>query len=475
MLTYEAALQAIFQRTDYERSDQPPYPERVWRLARMESFLAGFGHPDRAYRSVHIAGTKGKGSTTAMIESILRAAGYRTGMYTSPHLHTFRERIRLQAEPIPEEAMTRLVERMLPAMEANPDVTVFEIITTLAMLYFAEEGVDWGVFEVGMGGRLDATNVLRPEVSVITSISMDHMKVLGDTLEAIAGEKAGIIKAGIPVVSAPQRPVAMEVVRETAAERGTSLVVAGEDWRWRFLETHLSGQRFDIYRAGREAKPDYASLRLPLLGAHQMENACTAVAAITVLRERGAKIHPQAVHRGLAAVQWPGRLEVLGRRPFVVVDGAHNANSMDKLVEALPSYLHYRQLIVIFGAGTTHDPRLFLPPILDKADSLIMTRSRHAKATPVDDLLAIVRSLGHEATPSSTVADALAQALEQARPDDLVLVTGSLFVVAEAREAWTIRQGLPPLPSDPPGVYEPRMPAAPTPPAVEPLQPDDAR
>ncbi len=456
MLTYEAALRAIFQRTDYERTDQPPYPERVWRLSRMESFLANFGHPERAYRSVHIAGTKGKGSTTAMVESILRAAGYRTGMYTSPHLHTFRERIQLRGQPIPEETVARLVEQMLPAMDANPDVTVFEIITTLAMIYFAEEEIDWGVFEVGMGGRLDATNVLLPEVSVITSISMDHMKVLGETLEAIAGEKAGIIKSGIPVISAPQQPAAMQVVRQAAAERGAPLVVVGQDWRWRFVETHLSGQRFDVYRPGKEAKPDYPSLRLPLLGAHQMENASTAIAAITALRERGVRIHPQAVHRGLGAVAWPGRLEVLGRRPFVVVDGAHNIYSIEKLMEALPVYLHYRRLLVIFGAGTTHNPRDLLPTILKAADQLFVTRSQHAKATPVADLVTIVQEMGREATPSDTVADALSRALEQADEGDLVLVTGSLFVVAEAREAWTLRQGLPPLPSDPPGVYEPK-------------------
>ena len=456
MLTYEAALRAIFQRTDYERTDQPPYPERVWRLARMEHFLDSLGHPEREYRAVHIAGTKGKGSTTAMIESILRAAGYRTGMYTSPHLHTFRERIQSRGQPIPEEAVARLVERMLPAMEANPDVTVFELITTLAMLYFVEEQIEWGVFEVGMGGRLDATNVLQPAVSVITSISMDHMKVLGETLEAIAGEKAGIIKPGVPVVSAPQQPAAMAVVRRVAEEKGAPLVVVGEDWRWRFIETHLAGQRFDVYRPGHEKKPDYPALRLPLLGAHQLENAATALAAIAALREGGVKIHPQAVHRGMAAVTWPGRLEVLGRQPFVVVDGAHNIYSIEKLMEALPVYLHYRRLFVIFGAGTTHNPADLLPSILNKAERLYVTRSQHAKATPVADLVSIVQGMGREATPAATVAEALAQAMDEAEPSDMILVTGSLFVVAEAREAWMARQGLPPLPSDPPGVYEPK-------------------
>ncbi|MBC7315523.1 MAG: bifunctional folylpolyglutamate synthase/dihydrofolate synthase, partial [Chloroflexi bacterium] len=216
MLTYRQALEAIFQRADYERGDRPPYPERVWRLARVEELLSQIGDPHRAYPSVHIAGTKGKGSTTAMIESILRAAGFRTGMYTSPHLHTFRERIQIEGAPISEEEVSAHMEELIPILKERPEVTVFEIITALAMKAFRARGVAWGVFEVGMGGRLDATNVLLPEVAVITSISLDHVNVLGHTLDAIAREKAGIIKEGRPVVSAPQRPEALEVIERTA-------------------------------------------------------------------------------------------------------------------------------------------------------------------------------------------------------------------------------------------------------------------
>jgi dihydrofolate synthase/folylpolyglutamate synthase len=453
MLTYEGALRAIFRRTDFERGDRPPYSERVWRLSRMEELLSQIGNPHRAYPSVHIAGTKGKGSTTAMIDAILRAAGYRTGMYTSPHLHTFRERIRLGGEPIAEEALADLVERLLPVLNGRPEVTVFEIITALAMWHYAERKVDFGVFEVGLGGRLDATNVITPRVSVITSISFDHVRVLGDTIAAIATEKAGIIKPGVPVVSAPQRDEAREVIRRVSEERGAPLVVAGDDWHWRLWHTDITGQRLDVYRAGNEAHPEYPDLYLPLLGAHQLENACAAVVAIETLRQGGVAIPPRAVRDGLAAVRWPGRLEVLGQKPLLVVDGAHNTDSISRLLQAVQDHLPHRRLLVVFGAGQTHNPRELLDIVRSRAAVLYTTRAHHPKATPADELAAMVADSGGEVRIVDRVADAISAALDEAADDDLVLVTGSLFVVAEAREAWAALNGLPPYPADPPGVY----------------------
>jgi len=454
MLTYREALLAIFQHTDYERQEQPPYAERVWRLERMEEFLEQLGNPHRAFRSVHIAGTKGKGSTTAMIESILRAAGYRTGMYTSPHLHTFRERIRVAGQLIPEEDVARLVEHIIPALNSRPEVTVFEIITALGMCYFAERQIDIGVFEVGLGGRLDATNVLRPMVSVITSISLDHMKVLGDTVEAIAREKAGIIKPGIPAVTSPQQPEAMRVIRETCEQRKVSLKVAGQDWRWQLLGTDLSGQRLHVYRDGHESTPEYPHLTVPLLGEYQLENACTAIAAIEILREAGLPIDQESVRRGLATVRWPGRLEILGQRPLVIADGAHNPYSIKRLFEALGQHLTFRRLIVIFGANMTHTPEGLLALLLPAADALYVTQSHHPKAASIAELQSVASALGRQVSAASTLPEALRQALTQARQDDLILITGSLFVVAEAKEAWAAMHGLPPFPADPPGVYE---------------------
>ena len=453
MLAYREALRKIFERANWERGDQLPYGDRVWRLDRVLELLSQFGDPHRKYRSVHIAGTKGKGSTTAMIDAILRAAGYRTGMYTSPHLHTFRERIRLDGEPIPEEQVTRLVEGMLPVLVERPEVTVFEIMTALAMLYYAQQEVDFGVFEVGLGGRLDATNVLAPMVSVLTSISMDHVSVLGDTIAAIAGEKAGIIKPGTPVVSAPQHPDARAVILDTCVERQAPLQIVGEDWQWRFLGADLRAQTVDIYRTGNDAEPEHPHLEVPLLGAHQLENACAAVAAIEVLRDNGVTVAPQAVRSGLADVNWPGRMEVLGRDPLVVVDGAHNPDSIRRLLSALASYLSYRKLIVVFGAGYTHRPSQLLALLLARANRLVVTQAVNPKATPSEELETIVRGLGGAAEPIGSVAEAVGRAISVAEKGDLVLVTGSLFVVAEAREAWAALHNLPLPPSDPPGVY----------------------
>lgn len=453
MLTYREALLAIFQRADYERGDRPPYPERVWRLSRVEELLTQLGDPHRAYPSVHIAGTKGKGSTTAMIEAVLRAAGYRTGMYTSPHLHTFRERIQLDGAPISEEEVIRQMERLIPVLASRPEVTVFEIMTALAMRAFADAAVDWGVFEVGMGGRLDATNVLLPEVAVITSISLDHVKVLGDTLAAIAGEKAGIIKAGRPVVSAPQRPEALAVIERVAAERGAPLTLVGRDWQWRYEGSEGARQRLSLWRGGRGSDPDYAHLEIPLLGAHQLENAANAVAAIEVLRERGFEIPKEAVRQGLAQVRWPGRLEVLDRDPLVVLDGAHNVYSIQRLLEALDVYLPHRRLLAVFGAGLTHNPSELIAELAPRADRLFFTRAQHPKAASVEALLAATHALGYVAEGCETVVEALERACAAAAPEDIVLVTGSLFVVAGAREAWAQRHGWAPLPSDPPGVY----------------------
>ncbi len=454
MFTYREALKKIFERMNFERGGRPPYTERTWRLSRVEALLADLGNPHRAFDSVHIAGTKGKGSTTAMIESILREAGYHTGMYTSPHLHTFRERIRLDGALIPEEEVIAGMERMAPILDKRPEVTVFEIITALAFWYYAQKEIDIGVIEVGLGGRLDATNVLSPLVSVITSISKDHTRVLGDTIEAIAGEKAGIVKEGTPVVTAPQRPEAMGVIEGVCRERNAPLTVVGRDWCWRSLGIENGGQRMHIYRAGHEERPECEDLKIPLLGPYQLENACNAVAGVALLKEKGWNIEQEAVRRGLADVHWPGRMEILGRDPLVIVDGAHNPYSAELILEAVTSFTSYRKLHLIFGAGRTHMPRELLAILAPASDGIYVTQAHHPHATSSQTLQEMARDLDYEVATTGTVEEALERALQAARKEDLVLATGSLFVVAEARQAWVKRQGSPPLPSDPPGIYD---------------------
>ncbi|MHB1318452.1 MAG: bifunctional folylpolyglutamate synthase/dihydrofolate synthase, partial [Anaerolineae bacterium] len=375
MLSYLEALRAILSRADYERDRGTPYGQRDWRLARVDELLEQLGTPHRAYRSVHVAGTKGKGSTTAMVDAMLRAAGYRTGMYTSPHLHTFRERIRVQGIPISEPDLVELTEAILPILESRPKISVFETITALAMWHFARSHVDIGIFEVGLGGRLDATNVIQPLVSLITSISIDHVGVLGSTLAEIAGEKAGIIKRGVPVVSAPQQPEALKVIRRTAARSESPLTLVQRDWRWRSLGVRHGGQLLEVYRRGNALHPDYPDLFLPLLGEFQLENACTAIAGIEVLKEQGLGIEREAVREGLAQVQWPGRLQVLSREPLVVVDGAHNPYSASQLLKSLPACLDFERIVLVFGAGQTHRPRSLLETLLPSANRTYVTHA----------------------------------------------------------------------------------------------------
>jgi dihydrofolate synthase/folylpolyglutamate synthase len=453
MLSYREALQAILSRADFERDRGTPYGQRDWRLARVEELLAQLGAPHRAYRSVHVAGTKGKGSTTAMVDAILRAAGYRTGMYTSPHLHTFRERIRLQGIPISEADLVALAEEILPILESRPLISVFETITALAMWHFSRSHVDIAVFEVGLGGRLDATNVIQPLVSIITSISIDHVGVLGSTLAEIAREKAGIIKPGVPVVSAPQRAPALKVVRDTAARLEAPFTLVQSDWRWRSLGVCNGGQRLAVYRRGNAQRPDYPDLFLPLLGEFQLENACTAIAGIEALREQGLEVEPEAVRAGLAQVQWPGRLQVLSREPLVVVDGAHNPYSATQLLKTLPACLDFKRIVLVFGAGLTHRPGALLEILLPSVDRTYVARANHPKAATAEFLRDLALELGHEVEMRPTPLEALRDAVAAAQPGDLILATGSLFLVAEVMSAWARLRGLEPYPSDPPGAY----------------------
>jgi len=308
--TYRSTLKYLYSLTDYEKKGLAAYAPEFYNLDRVRQLLALLGNPQQAFRSIHVAGTKGKGSTAAMTESILRCAGFRTGLYTSPHLHTFRERIQVSGEMISEDDVVRLVamnQRLAGQIEG---VTTFEIMTALAFTWFVEKQVDCAVVEVGLGGRLDATNVILPEVSVITSISYDHTAILGETLAQIAREKAGIIKRGVPVVTAPQAGEALAVIEEISRQNASPLIRVGRDWTWEPGAIHLDGQGFTA-RHGLEQLP---GLWIPLLGQHQLENATTAIAAVSLLQPSDASraVSPPAVYDGLRSVQWPGRLEILG-------------------------------------------------------------------------------------------------------------------------------------------------------------------
>ena len=442
--SYRDSLAYLYSYTNYERKGMPRYVMANYDLARMEALLARLGDPHHTFRSVLIAGTKGKGSTAAFTESMLRAEGYRSALYISPHLHTFRERIRIGGEYLSEEDVARLVDKLKPEFEAIEGLTAFEAITTLAFYAFAEAGVEIAVLEVGLGGRLDATNVSDPAVAVITSISYDHMQLLGDTLALIAREKAGIIPPGALVVSSPQVPEAMSMIEEACEGRRAELVVVGEEeYRWQPGQMSLRGQAFEL---GSER------YWIPLLGRHQLANATTALAALDALERRtGLAVSIEARKDGLRNTHWPGRLEILGQHPFVIVDSAHNGDSANKLRLSLEELFPGRQIILIFGASGDHPFDHSLRELLPIAAHTFVTRSQHPRAAEPEVLAGTAAQLGFSERVSlaPTVAAAVTAALAQAGPDDVICVTGSIFTVAEARADWFARTGQPLPPSDP--------------------------
>jgi dihydrofolate synthase/folylpolyglutamate synthase len=440
--TYRDTLAYIYSYTNYEQRGLPSYTAAHYDLARTEALLARLGHPQRAFQSLLIAGTKGKGSTAAFSESMLRAAGYRTGLYTSPHLHTFRERIQLGGAMISKSDVIRLTQTLEPHLKEIEGLTAFEIITAMAFYAFAEANIQVAVLEVGLGGRLDATNVSHPAVAVITSISYDHTHLLGETLWLIAREKAGIIKPGALVISAPQVPEAMTIIEEVCAGRRAELVVVGEEeYRWESGRATLRGQAFEV---------DGERYRIPLLGRHQLVNATTALAALDGLEQRtGLPVPLPARQQGLQRTRWPGRLEILGRKPFVVVDSAHNGDSASKLRTALGDFFPGYRVTLVLGASGDHPFAHVLGELLPLAHQVFVTRARHPRAAAPETLAQTVADLGYQASVVASVPDALEAALQSAGPKDLVCIAGSIFTVADARVAWCERNGYPLPPLDP--------------------------
>jgi dihydrofolate synthase/folylpolyglutamate synthase len=443
MMNYTEVIAYLHSLTDYEKTRIERYSPETLDLDRVERLLDALGSPHQRFPAVHIAGTKGKGSTAAIIDSCLRAAGYRTGFYTSPHLHTFRERIRVDGSNITREEVVSLAEEIKPEIERIPGVTTFEAITAMGFLHFARSEVDIAVVEVGLGGRLDATNVIVPEVSVITSISLDHTYLLGDTLAEIATEKAGIIKPGRPVISAPQRPAARLVIEDVSRRVGAPLLEVDRDWAYEAGPANLDGQFFAIRRLADGDSIFDGEYWVPLLGRHQLENAASAIAAVHALRERGFDISVEAVRQGVARVEWPGRLEILSREPLVAVDCAHNPYSAQILTLALADWFPGRRWVLLFGASSDKDIAGMLDVLLPISDYVIVTRSDHPRSAAPTRLADAVARAGAGAEVSVNVKKALRRGLDVLEPDQGLLVTGSIFVVADAREEWALHAGSP--------------------------------
>jgi dihydrofolate synthase/folylpolyglutamate synthase len=433
-VAYQEALDYLYSFVDYSLTRSFRYTPDKFDLGRMVRFLQLLGDPHQSYQVIHVAGTKGKGSTAALIASTLRAAGYKTGFYTSPHLQDYTERIQVDGQPIPPGDLAALVEELKPVVAQIERLTTFEITTALGFLYFARQKVDVAVAEVGLGGRLDATNVVDPLVSVITSLSLDHMAVLGDTLPKIAFEKAGIIKPGRPVVLSPQQDEARAVIETVAAERGCPLVEVGRDYDCAAGAHSLDGQSFRVWRAGQLP----LELRIPLLGQHQVENAATAYAALDVARVHGLTITDEHIRGGFAGVVWPGRFEILQRSPLLIVDSAHNRDSARRLRQALDDYLPDQPVILIYGASEDKDIEGMFAELMPRVSRVIATQSVHPRAAQVNQLVELAGKYGRPGEAVVPVEQAVARALQLAgaEPGTAVLAAGSLFIAAAVRDTW---------------------------------------
>lgn len=445
---YDDALAYLLAPTDPSRP-VVHRPDANLNLPRMRRLLDLVGAPDAAYDSVVIAGTKGKGSTSAMLDSLARAAGKRVGLYTQPHLHDYRERVRVNGVPITRDELVAAVERLRSAVEAIAAAgdlgapSTYDLGTALALLHFATAGVDLAVLEVGLGGRYDSVNTVIPRVSVITSISIDHTAVLGDTIEQIAGEKAGIIKPGVPVVAQPQLPAAWNVIAATAAAQGAPLhradTLVQVTPAAHQLDPLTGQQAINLAlapeRAGPLDLPTHHSADLPLLGAFQHANAATAVGAALLLAEQGClTLTPDTIAIGLASTRWPGRVEIVRHAPLTVVDGAHNADSAEQLRRALAENFPGRPLTLILGTSLDKDLPGIARALVPVASHVILTLSSHPRSASLDQLRA---ALPTPIPPVETLPDlraALDRATSLTPPDGLICVTGSLFLVADARE-----------------------------------------
>ena len=427
---YNQALDYLYSYVDYSLKHSSELAKADFNLDRMFALMKSLGDPQAKYPVIHVAGTKGKGSTSALCAAALQAAGYKTGLYTSPHLEDYVERIRINGEPISHEQLVELVEEIKPHVAKVEKLTTFEITTALAFLAFAKYGATAAVFEVGLGGRLDATNVVTPKVSVITSLSYDHMAVLGNTLTLIAGEKAGIIKPGVPVVSSPQKDEAWQVLLRVASVKNSEITLVGRDVEFERVESSLEGQKLRIQNS---------EFRIPLLGKHQVENAATAYAA---LKASGIPITDEQIQTGFSRVQWRARFEVARLDPPVIFDSAHNQDSFEKLRETLDEYFPGKKVYLIFGASEDKNIPGMFAEMKSKIKKIIITRADHPRALSVEQIQGLAEQAGAESEAVVPVKEALRRALELSSKDgSIVLSAGSMFVTAEVMRAFSSLRG----------------------------------
>ncbi|WP_428939537.1 bifunctional folylpolyglutamate synthase/dihydrofolate synthase [Fontivita pretiosa] len=435
---YTKALRFLATLSDYEKMRIVRYNAQTFDLDRMRTLLRKLGNPQDHFRCVHVAGTKGKGSTCAMLAAMLEGNGYKVGLYTSPHLVDIRERIQINGQMISQPDFARLVRMVQPmVLRARPTPTYFDVLTAIAFKYFAEQKVDIAVIETGLGGRLDSTNVVKPEVTAITSISKDHMAQLGGTLEKIAEEKAGIFKPGVPAVTVMQPPEVEAVLKRVAEKVGAPLDITGKtiEFSYRFESSRMLGPHNRVCLTTPQSK--FEHLAVPLLGEHQALNCGLALAVIDRLKMRGFALNDQRCMEGLARTQIPGRMELICTNPRVLVDGAHNAASIDAMMRAIGQHIPYDSMVVIFGCCADKDVPGMLERITSGADKVIFTNVNNIRTADPEELAArYVELYGKMAQVAPNLSAALEIANRAVTKEDLICITGSFYLVGEAKKLF---------------------------------------
>lgn len=440
MMTYKEALEFIH---DLNRFGTKLGLNNILKLLEL------LDNPHKNINVIHVAGTNGKGSTSAMIDKILQEEGYKVGLFTSPYLEVFNERIRINGKNISDEDLARFTEKVQEAVNYMRQnnigfPTEFEVVTAIGLLYFKEKNVDIIVLEVGMGGRLDATNVVIPKVSVITPIDLDHQQYLGDSIEKIAKEKCGIIKKGVPVVSAPQESKALKVIEKTAKDRCCPLIKVSRDQQNQHVDTisfkivseDIKGSFFDL----KTPKDSYDNLRINLIGAHQVENAATAIGAIEVLKDSGIKVKKESIYKGLQNTKWAGRNELLQENPFVLIDGAHNMAGIRALKDTIEKHFVDFDKILVLGILEDKDYEQMVKEISLVADTIIVTKPLSPRALSATKLAKCI--LKHRNMKKvnvykrSEINDAIDLAFDLSKKNDLIIFAGSIYLIGSVRSRF---------------------------------------
>jgi dihydrofolate synthase/folylpolyglutamate synthase len=435
--TYDEALAHLRQLTNYEAPQPTPLNAAHFNPETFDAFLQTLGAPHHAFASVHIAGSKGKGSTAAMVAAMLQRAGVRTGLFSSPHLVSIRERTQINRQWISPDDFAALVAELRDCVDRFGDcqtgrpLTFFEFTTALSFLHFARQRVDIAVVEVGLGGRLDTTNVLTPAVAAITPIELEHTHILGDTLAAIAREKAGIIKAKSCVVSAAQAPEVIEVIKQRCQAQQATLAVAGHDFHSDVAKVSSDGSTFHFRGFGHH----WRNLEIPLLGRHQVGNASVALAIIAHLMAQGWDIDTAHLAQGLSQVQWEGRLEILDRQPWTVCDAAFTVEAAQHLRRSLTELFDYQHLWLVLGLSADKNLSGIVECLATSAHEVIVTPFHNPRSCDPQQLASEVRQRDVSVRIAPDPVTALLWAQAEARPDDMICIAGSLFLLGEIK-AW---------------------------------------